>query len=112
MTQPAGTVIIDPEAHVSRYVARRTRELVGQVRVWSIDGQDIRERRDLLAAGRRFPPPRLVRGTVGRHRLELSTDEYGRAVGYCDCRAARFGLVCSHLLALAVHAVALGWEAA
>jgi hypothetical protein len=62
--------------------------------------------------GRRFPPPRLVRGTVGTHRLELSTDEHGRAVGRCDCRAARFGMVCSHLLALAVHAVTLGWEAA
>jgi hypothetical protein len=53
-----------------------------------------------------------VRGTVGSHRLELSTDDHGRALGRCDCRAARFGLVCSHLLALAVHAVTLGWEAA
>jgi hypothetical protein len=105
-------VILDPQAHVSRHIARRTRELIGQVRIWSIDGQDIRERRDLLAAGRTFPRPQLVRGTVGTHRLELSTDDFGRAVGRCDCRAARFGLVCSHLLALAVHAVALGWEAA
>jgi hypothetical protein len=111
MTRPA-PVILDPQAHVSRHIARRTRELIGQVRVWSIDGQDIRERRDLVAAGRRFPRPRLVRGTVGAHRLELSTDDFGRAVGRCDCRAVRFGLVCSHLLALAVHAVTLGWEAA
>jgi hypothetical protein len=111
MTRPA-PVILDPQAHVSRHIARRTRELIGQVRIWSIDGQDIRERRDLLAAGRRFPRPRLVRGTVGTHRLELSTDDLGRAVGHCDCRAARFGMVCSHLLALAVHAVTLGWEAA
>jgi hypothetical protein len=111
MTQPA-TVMLDPQAHVSRHIARRTRELIGLVRVRSVDGQDIRERRDLLAAGRRFSRPRLVRGTVGIHRLELSTDDFGRAVGRCDCRAARFGLVCSHLLALAVHAVTLGWEAA
>jgi len=109
---PQVPVILDPQAHVSRYIARRVRELIHEVRVWSVDGQDIRERRDLLAAVRRFPRPRLVRGTVGSHRLELSTDEYGRAVGRCDCRAARFGLVCSHLLALAVHAVTLGWEAA
>jgi hypothetical protein len=112
MTRPAAAVILDPQAHVSRHIARRTRELIDQVRIWSVDGQDIRERRDLLAAGRRFPRPRLVRGTVGRHRLELSTDDFGRAVGCCDCRAARFGMVCSHLLALAVHAVTLGWEAA
>jgi hypothetical protein len=111
MTPPA-PIILDPQAQVSRHVAHRVRELIDQVRVWSIDGQDARERRDLLAAGRRLPRPRLVRGTVGSHRLELSTDEYGRAVGRCDCRAARFGLVCSHLLALAVHAVTLGWEAA
>jgi hypothetical protein len=111
-TAPQAPVILDPQAHVSRHIARRVRELVGQVRVWSIDGQDARERRDLLAAGRRFRRPRLVRGTVGTHRLELSTDEYGRAVGRCDCTAARYGLVCSHLYALAVHAVTLGWEAA
>jgi hypothetical protein len=109
--QPS-TVVLDPQAAVSRHIARRVRKLIGQVRVWSIDGQDIRERRDLLAAGRRFPRPRLVRGTVGTHRLELSTDDHGRALGRCDCRAAGFGLVCSHLLALAVHAVTLGWEAA
>ena len=111
-TAPQAPVILDPQAHVSRHVARRVRELIGQVRVWSIDGMDARERRDLLAAGRRFPRPRLVRGTVGGHRLELATDDHGRALGRCDCRAARFGVVCSHLLALAVHAVALGWEAA
>jgi len=110
--EPPSTVILDPQAHVSRHIARRVRGLIHEVRVWSVDGQDIRERRDLLAAGRRFPRPRLVRGTVGSHRLELSTDEYGRAVGCCDCRAACFGMVCSHLLALAVHAVTLGWEAA
>jgi hypothetical protein len=109
---PSPPVIIDPDAHASRHVARRTRALIDQVRVWSIDGQDIRERRDLLAAGRRFPRPRLIRGTVGTYRLELSTDEHGRAVGRCDCRAARYGLVCSHLLALAVHAITLGWVAA
>ena len=111
MTQPP-PVILDPQAYVSRHIARRTRELIGQIRVWSMDGQDIRERRDLLATGRRLPHPRLVRGTVGTHRLELSTDDFGRAVGYCDCRAAHFGMVCSHLLALAVHAVTLGWVAA
>jgi hypothetical protein len=111
MTRSA-PVILDPQAHVSRYIARRTRELIGQVRVWSVDGQDIRERRDLVAAGRRFPRAGLVRGTVGTHRLELSTDDFGRAVGCCDCRAAGFGMVCSHLLALAVHAVTLGWEGA
>ena len=111
MTRSA-PVILDPQAHVSRYIARRTRELIGQVRVWSVDGQDIRERRDLVAAGRRFPRARLVRGTVGTHRLELSSDDFGRAVGCCDCRAAGFGMVCSHLLALAVHAVTLGWEGA
>jgi len=97
-TAPQAPVILDPQAHVSRHVARRVRELIGQVRVWSIDGMDARERRDLLA--------------VGGHRLELATDDHGRALGRCDCRAARFGVVCSHLLALAVHAVALGWEAA
>ena len=48
MTRPA-PVILDPQAHVSRHIARRTRDLIGQVRVWSVDGQDIRERRDLLA---------------------------------------------------------------
>jgi hypothetical protein len=106
------TVVIDPQAHVSRYVARRVRELIGQTSVWSIDGIEAREYRDLLAAGRRFPRPTLVRGTVSKHRLELSTDEYGRALGRCDCTAARYSLRCSHLLALAVHAVALGWEAA
>jgi hypothetical protein len=111
-TAPSEPVVLDPQAHISRHIARRTRELIGQVRVWSIDGMDARERRDLLAAGRRFPRPRLVRGTVGTHRLELSTDQFGRALGRCDCTAARYGRVCSHLLALAVHAVTLGWEAA
>jgi hypothetical protein len=109
---PQAPVVLDPQAHVSRYMARRVRELIGQVRVWSIDGMDARERRDRLAAGRRFPRPQLVRGTVGRHRLELSTDQFGRALGRCDCAAARYGRMCSHLLALAVHAVTLGWEAA
>jgi hypothetical protein len=111
MSQPA-TVIIDPNAAVSRHVARRVRELIGEVRVWSIDGMDARERRDLLAAGRRFPRPRVVRGTVGAHRLQIETNAWGQAEGRCDCRAARYGMVCSHLLALAVHAVTLGWEAA
>jgi hypothetical protein len=60
----------------------------------------------------RLPRPRLVRGTVNGHRLELSTDEYGRTVGRCDCPAAGYRHLCSHLLALAVHAVTLGWEAA
>ena len=77
-----------------------------------MDGTDARERRDLLAAGRSFPRPRLVRGTVGAHRLELSTDDQGRTVGRCDCPASRYGLRCAHLLALAVHAVTLGWEPA
>jgi hypothetical protein len=111
-TAPQAPVIIDPQAHVSRHIARRVRELIHEVRVWSIDGQDIRERRDLLAAGRTFPRPRLIRGTVGTHRLQIETNAWGQAEGRCDCRAARFGLVCSHLLALAVHAVTLGWEAA
>ena len=70
--------LLDPQAHVSAHIARRTRELIGQVRVWSVDGQDIRERRDMLAAGRRFPRPRLVRGTVGRHRLESWPRKAGR----------------------------------
>jgi hypothetical protein len=108
MTQP---VIVDPQAAVSRHVARRVRALLGQVRVWSVDGQDIRERRDLLAAGRRFPTPCLLRGTVGRHRVELSLDTFGATVGRCDCQASRWGRLCSHLLAFAVIAVAeLRWE--
>jgi hypothetical protein len=110
MSQPA-PVILDPHAHVSRHVTRRVRELIGQVRVWSVDGHDLRQYRAYLEAGVRLPRPTLVRGTVATHRLELSTDDFGRAVGCCDCRAARFGMVCSHLLALAVHAVTLGWEA-
>ena len=110
MTQPA-PVILDPQAHVSRHIARRTRELIGQVRVRSVDGQDIRERSDLLAAGRRFPTPRLLRGTVRRHRVELSLDTFGATVGRCDCQASRWGRLCSHLLAFAVIAVAeLRWE--
>jgi hypothetical protein len=104
-------VILDPQAHVSRHIARRTRELIGQVRVWSIDGQDLRERRDLLATGRRFPSPRLLRGTVRRHRVELRLDTFGATVGRCDCQASRWGRLCSHLLAFAVIAVAeLRWE--
>jgi hypothetical protein len=80
--------------------------------VRSVDGHDARTYRAYRDAGVRLPRPRLVRGTVNGHRLELSTDEYGRALGRCDCPAAGYGLLCSHLLALAVHAVTLGWEAA
>jgi hypothetical protein len=112
MSAPHAPVVIDPEAHVSRHIARRVRELIGQVRVWSIDGHDLRQYRAYKDAGVRLPRPTLVRGTVGTHRLELSTDQFGRALGRCDCTAARYGRVCSHLLALAVHAVTLGWEAA
>jgi hypothetical protein len=108
-------VVLDPHMTVSRYLGRKVRQLIQSraVRPWSIDGQDIRERRDLLAAGRPFPRPRLVRGTVGAHRVELSTDPYGATVGRCDCQASRWGRVCSHLLALAVVAVTeLRWEGA
>jgi hypothetical protein len=108
-------VVIDPQAPVSTHLTRRTRELLEarRVRVWSIDGMDARERRDLLAAGRRFPHPRLVRGTVGGHRCELSVDDFGVVVGRCDCEASRWGRLCCHLLALAVVAVAeLGFEGA
>jgi hypothetical protein len=110
--QPS-TVVIDPDMAVSRYLGRKVRQLIESraVRPWSIDGQDIRERRDLLAAGRRFPRPRLIRGTVGAHRVELSTDSFGATVGRCDCEASRWGRLCSHLLAMAVTAVAeLRWE--
>lgn len=106
------SVVIDPDMAVSRYLGRKVRQLIESQAVmpWSIDGQGIRERRDLLAAGRRFPSPRLVRGTVGRHRLELSIDTFGATVGRCDCDASRWGRLCSHLLAMAVVAVAeLGW---
>jgi hypothetical protein len=109
------TVVIDPGMAVSRYLGRKVRHLIesGAVMPRSIDGQDIRERRDLLAAGRRFPRPRLIRGTVGAHRVELSTDTFGATVGRCDCEASRWGRLCSHLLAFAVVAVAeLRWEAA
>jgi hypothetical protein len=106
------TVVIDPGMAVSRYLGRKVRQLIESraVMPWSIDGQDIRERRDLLAAGRQFGRPRLVRGTVGRHRIELSTDTFGATVGRCDCEASRWGRLCSHLLAFAVIAVAeLRW---
>jgi hypothetical protein len=111
-TAPHAPVVIDPQAHVSRYMAKRVRELIGQVRVWSVDGHDLRQYRAYKAAGVRLPRPTLVRGTVASHRLELSTDQFGRALGRCDCRAAGFGQLCSHLLALAVHAISIGWEAA
>jgi hypothetical protein len=113
--RPSTGVVIDPDASVSAYVGRRTRELLEarRVKVWSIDGMDARERRDLLAAGRRFSRPRLVRGTVGGHRCELSVDDFGVVVGRCDCEASRWGRLCCHLLALAVVAVAeLGFEGA
>jgi hypothetical protein len=109
--QPS-TVVIDPDMAVSRYLGRKVRQLIASraVQPWSIDGQDLRERRDLLAAGRRFPTPRLVRGTVRRHRVELSLDTFGATVGRCDCEASRWGRLCSHLLAFAVIAVAeLRW---
>jgi hypothetical protein len=109
---PHPPVVLDPEAHISRHIARRVRELIHQVRVWSVDGHDLRQYRAYKDAGVRLPRPTLVPGTVGTHRLELSTDQFGRALGRCDCTAARYGLRCSHLLALAVHAVTLGWEAA
>jgi hypothetical protein len=93
-------------------VARRTAELVGVAHVASVDGQEARTYRAYREAGVRLPRPRLVRGCVGTHRIELTRDEYGRALGRCDCKAAGYGLLCSHLLALAVHAVTLGWVAA
>jgi hypothetical protein len=108
-------VVIDPDGHVSHYLTRRTRQLIEtrQVRPWSIDGMGIRERRDLLAAGRRFPAPTHMRGTVGGHRVELYTDTYGVALGTCDCEASRWGRVCCHLLAFATVAVVeFGWTAA
>jgi hypothetical protein len=107
------TVVIDPGMAVSRYLGRKVRQLIESRAVMprNIDGQDIRERRDLLAAGRRFPRPTLLRGTVGRHRVELSIDSFGATVGRCDCEASRWGRLCSHLLATAVIAVAeLRWE--
>jgi hypothetical protein len=106
------SLVIDPQAHISRHVARRTAELVCQARIHSVDGHDARTYRAYREAGVRLPRPRLVRGTVAAHRLELSRDDYGRALGRCDCKAAGFGLLCSHLLALAVHAITLGWTAA
>jgi hypothetical protein len=117
-TMPArqpSTVVIDPSMAVSHYLGRKVRQLIESraVRPWNIDGMDIRERRDLLAAGRRFPTPRLLRGTVGHHRVELSIDTFGATVGRCDCEASRWGRLCSHLLAFAVVAVVeLGWEGA
>jgi hypothetical protein len=105
--QPSTTgLVIEPEASVSRYLVRRTRELIPFVLPGSIDGMGARERRDLLAAGRQFPPPRLFRGTCNGHRCELSVDEYGQTIGRCDCRASRWGRLCSHLLAFSVVAVA------
>lgn len=54
-----------------------------------------------------------MRGTVGGHRVELSTDAYSVALGTCDCEASRWGRVCSHLLAFATVAVVeFGWTAA
>jgi hypothetical protein len=111
-TAPRSPIVLNPQAHISRHIATRTRELIGVARVRSVDGHDARTYRAYRDAGVRLPRPRLVRGTVNGHRLELSTDEYGRALGRCDCPAAGYGLLCSHLLALAVHAVTLGWEAA
>ena len=111
-TAPFPPVVIDPQAHISRHIARRTAELVRVARVASVDGHDARQYRAYVAAGVRLPRPTLVRGSVNAHRLELSTDEYGRAIGRCDCPAAGYGHLCSHLLALAVHAACLGWAAA
>jgi hypothetical protein len=111
VSRPA-SVILDPQARISRHVARRTAELVQVARIASVDGHDARTYRAYREAGVRLPRPRLMRGTVAAHRLELSTDEYGRAVGRCDCKAAGYGVLCSHLLALAVHAVTLGWVGA
>jgi hypothetical protein len=103
---PIAGVVIDPETPVSRHLVRRTRELIPLVLPGSIDGMDARERRDLLAAGRRFPPPRLLRGNCNGHRCELSVDDYGLTVGRCDCQASRWGQLCAHLLAFSVVAVA------
>jgi hypothetical protein len=93
-------------------VARRCAELVKVARIASVDGHESRTYRAYFEAGVRLPRPTLVRGAVAGHRLELSRDEYGRALGRCDCQAAGYGVLCSHLLALAVHAVTLGWVAA
>jgi hypothetical protein len=111
-TPPFPPLILNPQARISRHIARRTADLVRVARVWSVDGHDARTYRAYRDAGVRLPRPRLIRGTVATHRLELATDEYGRSVGRCDCKAAGYRLLCSHLLALAVHAITLGWEAA
>jgi hypothetical protein len=104
-------VVIDPDAHVSRHVARRTAALIAQTRVWSIDGLDLRQYRAYRAAGVNLAIPRLVRGTVAGHRCQLETDPYGVALGTCDCKAAGHGLRCSHLLALAVQrSPSAGWR--
>jgi hypothetical protein len=105
---------LDFGAAVSAHVAKRVRGLVEQTQVWSVDGLDLRQYRAYRAAGVNLPMPTLVRGTVGtpprRHRVELRTDQFGTPYGSCDCRAAEHGIPCSHLWALACHAVALGWR--
>jgi hypothetical protein len=111
---PHAPVILDPEAHVSRHIARRVRQLIEQrqVRPWSVNGIDLRQYRAYVEAGVKLPTPTLMRGTVGAHRVELSTDDYGRALARCDCTAASYGLRCAHVIAFAVVAVTLGWRAA
>jgi hypothetical protein len=109
---PFPPLVIDPQAHISRHIARRTAELVQVARIASVDGQEARTYRAYREAGVRLPQPRLVRGCVGAHRIELTVDEFGRPVGHCDGPAAGYGHLCSHLLALAVHAVTLGWTGA
>jgi hypothetical protein len=105
---------LDFDGHVSRHVARRVRQLIQQTTIWSVDGLDLRQYRAYRAARVNLPMPRLVRGTVGtaprRHRVQLETDAHGIPLGTCDCEAARWSRPCSHLWALAVHAVALGWR--
>jgi hypothetical protein len=109
---PQAPVPLDPEAHITHHIARRVADLVGRVEIHSIDGQDARQWQVYREVGVRLPAPTLVRGAVNGHHMELSTDEQGRTMGRCDCTAAQHGLMCCHIVSLAVHAVTLGWEAA
>jgi hypothetical protein len=113
---PRRAIPLDFGGHVSRHVARRVRQLVSQTQVWSVDGLDLRQYQAYRAASVRLPMPTLVRGTVGapprRHRVQLEVDQFGVPLGWCDCQAVSYGHVCSHLWALAAHAVSFGWRSA
>jgi hypothetical protein len=111
-TPPFPPLVLNPQAHISRHIARRTAELIKVARIASVDGHDARTYRAYRDAGVRLPQPRLLRGAVGEYRLELTRNEYGQALGRCSCRAASYSVLCSHLLALAAHAITLGWTAA